>query len=310
MFVCRSFPRLEDILVEGEYRRYFYSRWGHENCIVSDRTKRAEYPPFMQRLSIKTARGGRERYHIDSRTVAVDDDNYLIINDQRTYASTLRSDEPVHSFSVFFRPGFAEETLGALRLSAERALEAGGEAPSHSTEFAEQLHAHDRVVTPLLRYISDQVDAGNDDALWYEEQLSFLMERMLRVQREKAVAVGSLSMERAATRREVYRRIGWSTDYIHTYYMRPLAIADLARSASLSLYHYMRLFRALLGVTPFAYLQRKRASVAARLLRSTDLSQEEVAIRVGFESRSTMFRHLRRHAGSGVRGLRRTASAS
>jgi AraC family transcriptional regulator len=310
MFVCRSFPRLEDILVEGAYRRYFYSRWGHENCIMSDRTKRAEYPPYMQRLSIKTAWGGRERYHIDSRTVAVDDDNYLIINDQRTYASTLRSDEPVHSFSVFFRPGFAEETLGALRLSAERALAAGGESPAPATEFAEQLHAHDRLVTPLLRYISDQVDAGLDDELWYEEQLSFLMERMLRVQRENTAALDTLGMERESTRREIRRRIAWSTDYIHTYYMRPLAIADLAKSASLSLYHYIRLFRAILGVTPFAYLQRKRAAVAARLLRSTDLSQEQVAERVGFESRSTMFRHLRRHAGAGVRGLRQATAAS
>ena len=304
MFLCRSFPVVDDIPENREYRRYFYSRWGHENCIVSARAKRVEYPLFTQRLSIKAAWGGREHYHLDARTVAVDDDNYLVINDQRTYASSLESEAPVHSFSIFFRPGFAEETLGALGVSAESALQAGGESPAPSPEFDEHVQPHDHLVTPLLRHISNQVDAGLDEELWYEEQLSFLLERMFRARREQDAVIDSLGIVREVTRSEIRRRIGWSTDYIHTYYMRPLGMTELARSASLSRYHFIRLFRAIHGLTPFAYLQRKRAAVAARLLHATELSQEQVAKRVGFESRSTMFRHLRRHAGAGARTLR------
>jgi AraC family transcriptional regulator len=240
---------------------------------------------------------------VDGRAVGVDDDNYLVLNDQRTYASTLKSRELVHSFSIFFRPGLAEETLGALRQSAESLLAAGGESPAKSVEFAEHLHPHDRLVTPLLRYISSQVDAGLEDEMWYEEQFSYLMERLLRVHHEDLAAIDALGMVRAATRREIRRRIGWSTDFIHTYYMRPLDMKDLARAATLSRYHFIRLFRAIHGMTPFAYLQRKRAAVAARLLRSTGLGQDMIARRVGFESRSTMFRHLRRHAGAGGRSL-------
>jgi AraC family transcriptional regulator len=310
VLLCRSFPTVEDIPANREFRRYFYSKWGRENCIVSARSRHAEYPPFQQSLSIKAAWGGPERYHLHSRTVAVDDDNYLVLNDQRTYASTLRSPEPVHSFSIFFRPGLAEETLGALHLPAERALEAGGEVPAKSVEFAEQLHPHDRLVSPLLRHISDQVDAGLEDELWYEEHFSFLLERMFRARREEAAVIDSLGMVRASTRREIRRRIGLSTDFIHTCYMRPLGMTDLARSASLSRYHFIGLFHVIHGVTPCVYLQRKRARVAARLLRSTDLSQEQVAKRVGFESRSTMFRQLRRHAGAGMRGLRGAAPPS
>jgi AraC family transcriptional regulator len=304
MMLFRSFPVVDDVPGNQEFRRRFYSRWGRENAIVSARASRAEYPLFTQTLSIKAAWGGRERYFVDARTVAVDDDNYLIINDQRTYGSTLDSAEPVHSFSIFFRPGLAEETLGALRMSAERALDAAGDLPARAAEFAENLHPHDRQVSPLLRRISDQVDAALADELWYEEQFSFLVERMFRVQRADAAVVDALGMVRAATRREIRRRIGWSTDYIHTYYMRPLRIGDLAKAASLSRFHFIRLFHAIHGVSPFAYLQRKRAAVAARLLRATDFSQEQIALRVGFESRSTMSRHLRRHSGAGVRGLR------
>jgi AraC family transcriptional regulator len=310
MLLCRSFPAVADIPANQEYRRFFYSKWGRENCIVSARARRAEYPPFTQRLSIKSAWGGPERYHVGRRTVAVDDDTYLVLNDQRTYASTLESRELVHSFSIFFRPGLAEETLGALRQGAERALETGGEAPAKPVEFSEHLHPHDRLVSPLLRYISAQVDTGLEDEMWYEEQFSYLLERMLRAHDEDLAAVDSLGMVRTATRREIHRRIGWSTDFVHTWYMRPLGIGDLAKAATLSRYHFIRLFRAIHGVTPFAYLQRKRAAVAARLLRSTALGQEEVARRVGFESRSTMFRHLRRHEGASARALRQGAKPS
>jgi AraC family transcriptional regulator len=154
------------------------------------------------------------------------------------------------------------------------------------------------------------VDAGIEDELWYEQQFNFLLERLLRAHHEGLAFVDALGMVRRATRREIRRRIGWSTDFINTYYMRPLGMAELARSASLSRFHFIRLFRAIHGLTPFAFLQRKRAAVAARLLRSTRLGQAAVAKRVGFESRSTMFRHLRRHAGASVRGLRPAAEPS
>ena len=137
--------------------------------------------PYTQRLSIKAAFGGREQYFIDKRALTVDDDNYLIFNDRRTYSSSIRSTRPVRSFSIFFRPGFAEEVLGGMLTPADRILDRGGEGERQSVEFAEHLRRHDRLVTPVLRYISFHVEQGVDDADWYEEQLSFLLERMLGV---------------------------------------------------------------------------------------------------------------------------------
>jgi AraC family transcriptional regulator len=151
------------------------------------------------------------------------------------------------------------------------------------------------------------VDRELADEMWYEEQLSFLLERMLRAHRAFLTAIHSISAVRQSTQREILKRIGWSTDYINTHYARSLGIGDLAKSASLSRFHFIRLFRAIYGMTPYAYLQRKRATVARRLLLSTNLSQEEIASRVGFESRSTLFRSLRRLTGASARTLRRDA---
>lgn len=304
MLFLNSLPRVDDTPANRDFRKYFYSKWGKETCIISAREKQGDYPEFTQRLSIKAAWGGPEHYHLDGRTVAVDDDTWLLINDQRTYGSSLRNPRPVHSFSIFFRPGFAEEVLGALLTPSDRMLEQGGEPVPRPTEFAEILRPHDAQVSPILRFIAREVDRGLRDEMWYEEQLGFLLERLLRVHRTDVAIAESLGSSRKATRVEIFRRIGWGTDYIHTYYARALTMDELARSACVSKFHFIRLFRAIHGATPFAYLQRKRAEVAKRLLQSTSFGLDKIAAQVGFDSRSTMFRQVRRLTGVNARTLR------
>ena len=305
MLLFRSLPNLADTPANRGFLRIYRSRWGKENCVLSVRGRQAAYAMLAQPLSVKAAWGGFVRFFLDGRAVAVDDDNYFITNDQRPYASALHCQETVHAVSIFFRPGLAQETLGALLTPEDRILDRGSEAVTRTVEFAEHLRPHDRVVTPLLRHIADQVDDGISDEMLFEELLSLLLERMLHSHRRSLAAIAPLDLARRATRREVLRRIGWSTDYLNTYYMRALTIGDLAQASSLSQFHFIRLFRAVHGVTPFAYLQKKRAAAARRLLMSTELGHDEIASRVGFACQSTMFRQLRRLTGEGGRRLRR-----
>src|SRR5215472_16859717 len=129
------------------FRPGFYARWGHENCIISARTRDAEYPLYQPRLSIKTAWGGCENYFVDGRRVAVDDDTFMILNDGRTYGSELRSETPVNSFSIFFRPGIARDVAATVGSAPERLLD-GHCSPHINPEFSEHMRSHDRTVTP------------------------------------------------------------------------------------------------------------------------------------------------------------------
>ena len=118
-----------------------------------------------------------------------------------------------------------------------------------------------------------------------------------------------MPVRRAATRREILRRILLATDFIHTNYDKPLMLGDMARAAFLSRHHFLRLFKHIHDVTPHEYLQRKRTTVAARLLRGSDLAVEDIVKQVGFDSRSTLFRALRRFHGVTPRECRRAADS-
>jgi transcriptional regulator GlxA family with amidase domain len=74
-----------------------------------------------------------------------------------------------------------------------------------------------------------------------------------------------------------------------------LGLKIVCYAAGLSLRHFMRLFRAEVGMTPMQYLNRYRVEQAKDLLTTTDKSMEQIAGLVGASSQnyfSYMFRKL------------------
>jgi AraC-like DNA-binding protein len=73
-------------------------------------------------------------------------------------------------------------------------------------------------------------------------------------------------------------------DLIDRDYARDLTLADMARTAGLSKYHFLRCFTATYGQTPAQYLAHRRIERAQDLLRATNLTVTEVCRLVGYES--------------------------
>jgi len=261
---------------------------------VLGRSRYAEYGQHTQRLSIKMASGGRERYFIGGRSVAVDDDNYLLLNDGRTYGSLIHAEREVESFSIFFRPGLLGEVLAELSVPPPRALETSEPVGVPSVEFDERLFPHDGTVTPVMRYLRHHILAGVDDEQWYEEQLHVLAERLLATQGRVAGDALRIASVRASTRREILRRLALAVDLVNSCYERDIGLADMAAAACMSRYHFLRLFRQVHELTPMQFLYRKRILAASRLVARGGMRMQDVAACVGFASRATFYRQWRR----------------
>jgi AraC-like DNA-binding protein len=67
-------------------------------------------------------------------------------------------------------------------------------------------------------------------------------------------------------------------------YFEPIGVADLARAAGLSRFHFSREFRKAFGESPHAYLLTRRLERAAALLRGTDQRVAEICFAVGLRS--------------------------
>ncbi|HKS58333.1 MAG TPA: AraC family transcriptional regulator [Steroidobacteraceae bacterium] len=306
--LLRTLPDFASAHPESRHR--FDTRWGRENCIIWGRARRAKFGPCAHGLSIRAAWGGEERCHFDGRTLAVDDDSFLILNNGRVCTTQIDSTRPVESFAIYFGPGLVEHAYGAMTLTLEKALERGDAVVERSAEFLESLHPHDKLVSPVLRYIRLHVLRGLDDEAWYDEQLTFLLERLLAHRNDVLARVDSIQIIRAVTRREIHRRVSLATDHLHSNYRHPLDLDALAKAACLSKYHFLRLFTLVHGITPHQYLLRKRAKAALRLLQTTPLDVSEIAASVGFAQRQSLLRQMRRWTGLSPRQIRRESVAT
>lgn len=108
---------------------------------------------------------------------------------------------------------------------------------------------------------------------------------------------------RARDRRRMIEAALWIEDRCH----ETLGLEQAARSVDLSPYHFLRQFRAVLGVTPHQYLLRCRLRRAAYLLAESDLPVTDVALDVGFRDLSNFIRTFRGAAGVAPRDFRRGA---
>jgi AraC-like DNA-binding protein len=270
------------------FRAAFYRRWGRENTIVCGSSRDAQYEAHPQTLSLKAAWGGAERYLLREREVRVDDDHWLILNHGRVYGSVLRAPRPVHSFALFFHPELPREVAGQRRRPLANVLDAPEPAAAAAPEFAEHLRPHGGAVSTRLRAMQHAVRAGERDQAWLDTQALLLMHDLLGLAQAPAAP--------RSARSELVRRLRLAADYIDSCHAEPLTLDDMARVACLSRYHFVRHFRALFGITPYAYLLRKRARVAQRQLAAGAVDREALALACGFGSRFALARALRRYA--------------
>jgi AraC family transcriptional activator FtrA len=97
----------------------------------------------------------------------------------------------------------------------------------------------------------------------------------------------------------------WAVEHLDA----ELTIEELSRRAAMSERTFARRFRATTGTTPYQWLIGQRVALAQRLLETTDLPVELIAVRAGFGSPAAMRVHFQRIAATSPQSYRRSFRA-
>jgi AraC family transcriptional regulator len=137
-------------------------------------------------------------------------------------------------------------------------------------------------------------DLGVDEAaLWFSARYAALQ--------------GALPPRAARLSAQDRKRALSAAEWIESHACEPIALADVAREAQLTPFHFLRLYSRVLGVSPHQYLVRTRLRLAARLLAEPDASVTDTAYAVGFGDLSNFIRTFTRAAGVSPRMFRQAA---
>jgi AraC family transcriptional regulator len=127
-------------------------------------------------------------------------------------------------------------------------------------------------------------DLGLDEVGWF---FAFRFVELLSERKHKSAVVS------AADRRRAVEAALWIDEHSH----EDVNLDRAASAASLSPFHFLRMFSRAIGVTPHQYLVRSRLRRAAKLLVEKERSVTDIALDVGFGDLSNFVRTFHRAAG-------------
>lgn len=100
-------------------------------------------------------------------------------------------------------------------------------------------------------------------------------------------------------------QLGRVLDFIHGTPYSDISLRSMAAAASLSPFHFSRMFKVATGVSPHQYVLRRRIEIGAEMLLSRPDSIASIALELGFADQSHFTMHFKRIHGIGPAGYRR-----
>lgn len=273
---------------------------GTVNAVVAGRGVRRYEDRFAGALSVKGVIRGIATWETRAGRFEVVPGAVLVLGEGEEYEITIDALQPVETFCLFFERGFVEDAWRASVTGSEALL--GG--PPGDVGFAEKLHFDGPLVAEVHGAHARMCRGEDIDESFYAAAL-----QIVRARSDFAKNVARLPALRAATREELGRRIAVATAFLHASLDRNVSVAEAAREACLSPFHFHRLFTALHGTTPHRYLTRLRLEKARALLRSGDRAVSAVAAECGFESAGSFTTLFRRTFGVTPGAIRKNEEA-
>jgi AraC family transcriptional regulator len=181
----------------------------------------------------------------------------------------------------------------------QRALEEVYGADATETRLRDDSAFTDDVLDSLMERLRDELTRQQASPLFVEgiaQAISIHLARDYGVMDEESRS-GSPSLP-AYKLRQI-------TEWMAEHVAEDLSLDRLAAQAGLSKFHFQRLFKSALGVSPSHYHINLRMNLARRLLRETKKSVVDIALEVGYANPSHFAQLFRRETGLSPSDYRR-----
>jgi len=250
-------------------------------------TASLELRPHGGDFSLKLSLAGEEEYLVGNRTITVRPGDLLLVNAGQTYGSRIR--KWTRSLSVFFPREHVAGVELARSSDEVRPLDAPDAGCSASIEVPQVRFSASASTRRAVSNLVDSLSNATIDAA--EEAVMALLFRAWVDLGEIAPKAVLRGIRKSSTRDELLSRVCRAREYIEDMRGANCNLETLADIACLSKFHFLRVFKAVVGETPAAFARRRRLEAAAEAIARGD-PQDIAARQAGYANRHVFKRAL------------------
>ena len=215
-------------------------------------------------FSIKSYRGGSVDFTVEKRRYLLRPSRYLLVNAGQPYAFTTQGDPDLSNVTLFLD----EELLGEIwhQFVDEEALTDDPQRRAPLPEFEADSYALDPRIGAAQDRLFAAWKSGPVSPSLIDRQLEQAAEAVLLAQLRVRDEIGRIGTVRAATRREIHRRIRRAIEFVEESDAGRISVESMADAACMARFHFHRRFRDVTGSTPYQFVLRHRMDKAADLI--------------------------------------------
>lgn len=255
-------------------------------------------------FAIKFVSEGTERYTINGQSFVVKAGNYLLLNGEKDAKVEIDNGKNVKGMCITLTDRFLSEVVAGLRAP---------DTPVSDDELASFFitdHFLENQYSSAHTLLGQQLQGINTEVLrqalsggQINHELFFnLAEQVVLDQTHVFKQLQSIRSVKSATRRDLCRRVLIGKEYIDGHFTEALTIETIAKAAGMSEYHFFRLFKQTIGVSPYQYVFTCRMKLAGKMLQAT-YSVLDTAISCGFSDIHSFSKAFKKYYGVAPTGF-------
>ena len=215
-----------------------------------------------------------ETYIVNKQQYKVNEGQYLVVNKGQDLGVEYKNKQTVYGLCAYIDETFLGKTYHDLVTEEGTLLNNPFDDYATLPEFHETVYSSDDCIGQYLKTLSDKESSPD---VYYNLAFRLLISQKITLQR-----IQKIKASRASTKKELFNRLNIAKNIIDDDFTHKISVADLAREAALSEFHFFRSFKEAFDQSPHQYILEKRLQLAKSLLLNDEMPVTEVAYQAGF----------------------------
>lgn len=249
-------------------------------------------------FAIKFVCEGVERYTVNNKSYIINPGSYLLMNGVKEGRVLIDSTKNVKGICLSVSNEVIADVIATIQAPDAPVSDPELSDFFYTEHFLEnQYQARHTQLGRSLQAISTQIQNNVFSSDQINQELFYkLAESLVADQAQVFKQLQAIPTVKAETRRDLCRRVLKGKEFMDSNFTTALTIEQIARTAGMSEYHFFRLFKQMIGFTPYQYILSIRLKTSAQLLKA-DYSVSDVAIMMGFSDIFSFSKSFKKHFG-------------